>query len=248
VRQFVIRIFLSLPVGLALSIASAWLPMFALSEVTAVPSCSRAWPVDASRVGVVLDDNFNWWLPVDHQCARVFQGKAVLHAEVDPSAKFDGPRIYFTGGDSWAAPIRLADVHTEPPNWYTQAQARPRDVNWPFAGAERWSAGWPFQCMEGTIVLTDTEKGLMYAELVYMLEISQSPPPCVPIVAALVADTFFWACITTCAFALVHSQFRRLRGFFRDRRGRCFACGYERRGLASVRPCPECGHIAQRLE
>jgi hypothetical protein len=69
-----------------------------------------------------------------------------------------------------------------------------------------------------------------------------TPPnelPCRPEVPGFLADWAVFSAAMLGSLWLMRSAHR----WTRRRRGRCVACGYDRRGLAADAPCPECGAV-----
>jgi hypothetical protein len=71
------------------------------------------------------------------------------------------------------------------------------------------------------------------------LGLKLSALPLKPIWAGFLADAVFYALL----FAAIAAALGPARRWFRRRRGKCERCGYDRRGLVSTTPCPECGAV-----
>ena len=59
-----------------------------------------------------------------------------------------------------------------------------------------------------------------------------------------VADTMVYAAAWFVLFQCVHVA----KAMARSRRGHCRSCGYDRQGLPSGAPCPECGNVSTTLK
>lgn len=238
-------IVIAVVVGAVLTLASAWGPMFVLTEVSPVPQAARAWRVDDQRVGVVLERSFDWWLPVDEQTSYIREGKLALRAEegFDPE-HFGGPTVYFTGWDSWALPIDETDAHKGSPAWrerYTQAPGGEL-----VQSIVRTASGWPLRAMEAYQIylrrsadqpgLYGVDKGLMIVRGEWML-------PVKPIWSGLILDAALWSAATGVLWIGVARCARGVVGWRRTRHGGCRRCGYSRAGLVVGAPCPECGAV-----
>ncbi len=113
---------------------------------------------------------------------------------------------------------------------------------------EVWS-GWPFRCATG--VRRGLWKGA--TETLWAFEVPDAinrngeaggkllffgAVPFRPIWSGLAANAVIYACVLGLFFPAWSSLVRRHR---RRRRNHCPACNYDRKGLATDAPCPECG-------
>jgi hypothetical protein len=109
----------------------------------------------------------------------------------------------------------------------------------------RWTGVWPRDWAAGDYDRR-TVVGYGWPLRVAMAEVEGQPrreneAHLRPIWLNLIASAaLFAAC-----FALPHQLQAMVRRLRRARRGLCKACGYDRRGLRSDAPCPECGHEAR---
>lgn len=62
-----------------------------------------------------------------------------------------------------------------------------------------------------------------------------------PYLPGLIANTAFWGVV----ILLVMMVLRQATAERRRREGRCCACGYDLRGNATTRRCPECGEVTE---
>ena len=217
------KLVLFLLAGAIINVAVAWAPFFRLTEVSPVPSCSRAWPFESEfgpEVGTVLDSCFDWWLPVDCQEACLRAGE-IQHLPTDVS------RVYFTSGDTWAVAVAPQDISTTGPSWYSAN----RGMN------IRWAAGWPTRCVEGFQYVRAVDMG--YARDPFfrtsdgLIAIGSIHIPLGPLSPGFAINTIFYAAVLWVLFA-VPVKVRRWR---RIKRGQCASL----RGTPDTVKCPECG-------
>lgn len=234
VRPIALKLVVLLPAGLVLTVASVWLPMLIQSWRSAVPTCSRAWVVDPNRIGTVLEDNYNWWLPIDKQRASVRKGSLVRKGDDNgvPSAHY----VQFTDWDTWAAPVAQANIHDGAPTW---ARA------WGFGSEQdvvevvRVTGGWPFRSLEGFMVGKPWEpKGVVHDKKWLF---SGYELPCWPLFGNLAMSMLTWSLFAMGVSTSAAVAFRSVLAKVRRSKGLCGRCAYPNRRLPAER-CPECGH------
>ena len=116
-RRTVFKLLLFLLAGAIINVAVAWAPFLRLTEVSPVPTCSRAWPFEGEfgpEVGTVLNSSFDWWLPVDceeachrpGQIHRLFKGLFHVGRYVgrrDCATRYSYNRTELAFRESWDA-------------------------------------------------------------------------------------------------------------------------------------------------
>lgn len=138
---------------------------------------------------------------------------------------------------SWVAtPARPPDGETA--ESVTSVDTAAHGWPWRCLASESWtvkvmqvhptSAGGGYcEVLKGNLVLGQTSRG-------------RTIMPLRPIWPGLLADTVAWGA----AWFVVLAAVSGARSLMRRRRGRCAACGYDRRGLGAGVACPECGGLA----
>lgn len=155
-------------------------------------------------------------------------------------------REQILAGKAGLPPDQVAAGPYVPPAWPawlpTLAQDDTEYAQW---GAR--AAGWPMLCLASTSSETTTgQRRTSWS----MRLLPASPPsaaappdpdrgavPLRPLPLGLAANTLLFAAPLLIMLVIIPTARRALR----RRRGRCAACGYDRRGLEAGQPCPECG-------
>lgn len=148
------------------------------------------------------------------------------------------------------------------PGWVQEPAEAPGDLRESVNYGDTWATGLPWRCVasETWFVWTRRDNGSL-ATAAEILRPPTSGTITVPIVrhgwtvgtgangptvvplrvvwGGLIADTAAW----TAVWMVVVTGAVVVRSSQRRRRGCCAQCGYDRRGLAGSRPCPECGAV-----
>jgi hypothetical protein len=98
------------------------------------------------------------------------------------------------------------------------------------------SCGWPFAAMRSDIAKNEITRAKVGGGGVLYLGVMRMELPYYP-TWGLAANTVLYAAV----LQVLMIATERSRGWWRQRRGRCAACNYDRRGIERAAACPECG-------
>ena len=133
------------------------------------------------------------------------------------------------------------------PNWLLSEinrsieRAGKEDAYALFARVE--SIGWPFEFVSRTVVIVDTiDERLILGSDGYHDVLDEDDIACVaPTKVRWLIATLSWGAWAV-GLLLAWRSALTARTHYRSWLGKCGRCGYDRRGLRSGHPCPECGH------
>jgi len=216
-------------IGLATTIAIAWLAMFLTS--------GNAWH------GPRADQDIGVWMADDHKTWSISRGENAWHTTVMywhmqvsglsmtiPTADYEARKFDFRQLPRRFRPDSLDDLYMNA--WYHQ-------TGWPFP-ALSCSVHWKQQVANSDIIYT-VRGGV---QLPRDPDFNPRALPMTPVWPGLLADTALFAC----ARLVVAFGLSAARGHWRARRGQCRQCGYRRAGIADDAACPECGERGERVE